>query len=284
MDGFPGDAGAEFATMGFAGWRGEPPVMEAFHRHNEVELNYVEEGSITYVSGARQATVSSGQIAVFWAAIPHRLAGREEPTTFYWLTLPLAWFLQWRLPEPLIHSVLHGEVVMSPGTSPDHYDLALFRRWHGDLEDGSEERRKTLLLELEARLRRLAISVDGDEAPPETARPLLDGKGLDNVEWMTRYIAEHYAEPVRVEDVAGAVGLHPNYALTLFRQALGMSIVDCVTQHRVTHAQRLLATTNSGVLEIAFASGFGSASRFYAAFKRETGLTPRQYRASVQAG
>ncbi|MGH3147252.1 MAG: AraC family ligand binding domain-containing protein, partial [Rubrobacter sp.] len=99
MGGDFGDSGSEFATMGFDGWHGRPPVMERYHRHNEVELNYVEEGSVTYVSGARQATVLAGQIAVFWAAIPHRLARREEPTTFYWFTLPLAWFLQWRLSE-----------------------------------------------------------------------------------------------------------------------------------------------------------------------------------------
>lgn len=269
--------------MGFAGWHGEPPVMDRFHRHNEVELNFVEEGAITYVSGARQATVSAGRLAVFWAAVPHRIARREEPTTFYWLTLPLAWFLQWSLPEPLVHSVLHGEVVISPEDGPAEYDRTLFQRWHADLEAGSEERRKVLLLELEARLRRLAVSVDESRSIPGCLRARLDERTLGNVERMTRYIAEHYAEPVRVSDVASAVGLHPNYALTLFRRALGMSVVDYVTQHRVTHAQRLLATTDTPVLEIAFASGFGSASRFYSAFKRESGSSPREYRASVRA-
>jgi AraC family transcriptional regulator, melibiose operon regulatory protein len=268
--------------MGLASWRGQPPVMERFHRHNEVELNYVEEGSVTYVSGASQATVSTGQFAVFWAAIPHRLVRREEPTTLHWLTLPLAWFLRWRLSEPLVHAVLHGKVVSSADTGST-YDLALFRRWHDDLEDGSEDRREVLLLELEARLRRLTVPVDAGEATLDVARPLPDERGLDNVERMTRYIAEHYAEPLRVADIARVVGLHPNYALTLFRRVLGMGIVDYVTQHRVTHAQRLLATTDSGVLEIAFASGFGSASRFYVAFKSECGLSPGAYRASVRS-
>jgi AraC-like DNA-binding protein len=277
------DSGLEFATIGLAGWHGQPPVMDRFHRHNEIELNYVEQGSITYLSGARQATVSAGRLAVFWGAIPHRLARREEPTTFYWLTLPLAWFLQWRLPEALVHSVLHGDVVLSQGAAPD-YDPVLLRQWHRDLEEGSEERRKVLLLELEARLRRLAISVDAGEVPAEGARPHLDERGLDKVERMTRHIAEHYTEALKVQDIARTVGLHPNYAMTLFRRALGIGIVDYVTQHRVTHAQRLLATTDSGILEIAFASGFGSASRFYAAFKRECGRTPREYRFSVRAG
>ncbi|MGH3147253.1 MAG: helix-turn-helix domain-containing protein [Rubrobacter sp.] len=159
----------------------------------------------------------------------------------------------------------------------------MFRRWHEDLEDGSEERQRVLLLELEARLRRLTMSFCAEEIAPEGTRPPLDEKGLDNVERMTRYIAQNYAESLKVADVARAVKLHPNYALTLFRRVLGMGMVDYVTQHRVAHAQRLLATTDSGVLEIAFDSGFGSASRFYAAFKDECGRTPVEYRASVRA-
>lgn len=275
----------ELITIGFSGWHGHPAIMEGPHRHNEVELNFVEEGSISYLSGGARVTIRSGQLAVFWAAVPHRLVRTEEPTTSHWLTLPLTWFLQWRLPEALVRAILHGEVHLSREPELSLYDRVLFAQWRHDLEDGSEERRQVLLLELEARLRRLALSASGALSRKESsegAKLVSDEAGLGKVEQMMRFIAEHYTEPLRVAEVAGAVGLHPNYALTLFRRVLGMGIVDYMAQHRVSHAQRLLATTDAGGLEIALAAGFGSPSRFYAVFKRECRCSPKEYRRSMR--
>ena len=43
----------------------------------------------------------------------------------------------------------------------------------------------------------------------------------------------------------------------------------------------MLATTEMKILQIAFDSGFGSASRFYAAFMSACKQSPKQYRAST---
>jgi AraC-like DNA-binding protein len=57
-------------------------------------------------------------------------------------------------------------------------------------------------------------------------------------------------------------------------------LISYVTQHRISHAQRLLATTAQTVTEIAFESGFLSISRFNDAFRRACGCSPREYRKS----
>jgi AraC-like DNA-binding protein len=284
MEHQPASQDSEFETMGLRGFHGRPYVMASFHRHGEVEINFIKQGSVTYVSGSRQATIPAGQLALFWAAIPHRLVSHDEPTTFYWLTLPLTSFLQWHLPDSLVSAVLNGDVVINQDVAQFDRDKLLIHQWYVDLEAGSGERCEVVLLELQARLKRLALStevnVNGTRNP--AVKPLRDDVDLGNVERMVRFIAIHYPEPVRVADVAGDVGLNPNYAMTLFRRGVGMGIVEFLTWHRIMHAQRLLATTSVPVLDIAFASGFGSASRFYAAFKRECGVTPREYRASLQ--
>jgi AraC-like DNA-binding protein len=66
--------------------------------------------------------------------------------------------------------------------------------------------------------------------------------------------------------------------MSLFKKALGITLIDCVTQHRVSHAQRLLATTDEKIIEVALNSGFTSLSRFHEAFKRACGCTPKDYR------
>ena len=51
---------------------------------------------------------------------------------------------------------------------------------------------------------------------------------------------------------------------------------------RVYHAQRLLSSTNSKIMDIALESGFGSLSRFNANFKEFCGVSPKAYRQSLQ--
>ncbi len=78
--------------------------------------------------------------------------------------------------------------------------------------------------------------------------------------------------------MARAAGLHPHYAMTLFRDTIGTTIIDYVVQQRLAHAQRLLVTTDDRILDVALASGFHSLSRFNDAFRRACHCTPRDYR------
>ncbi len=135
------------------------------------------------------------------------------------------------------------------------------------------------MLELEARLRRLARRLAYDQRQSEAIGQVGGSGGLSNkAEAMAGLIAERYAEPLRIEQIAAAVALHPHYAMQLFRRSFGVSIGVYLTQQRIAHAQRLLATTEQSILMIAFEVGFASASRFYAAFQAHCRLTPRAYR------
>jgi len=223
-------------------------------------------------------------MAVFWGAMPHQLVRVERGTIANWLTVPLAWFLEWQMPAAFNRAILDGKIVLEPNESRGQSDIEAFHRWHADLATKLPERRKLVLLETEARLRRLALTVDAKMVRArKLALPQTSG-GAGRVDQMAAYIAEHYTEPIRVTEIARNAGLHPDYATTLFRKTCGMGLVDYINQHRISHAQRLLATTDQKILQIAFDSGFGSASRFYAAFMSECGQSPKQYRASMHRG
>lgn len=281
---------ARVDTIGLKCWSGHPSAMGGSHCHSEVELNMVERGSLRYLSGGTQAPVEQGQLAVFWASVPHQIVNAEPNTFMHWLTLPLATFLQWQLPPSLAQPVLQGRVVIGHDEARFASDLSLFNLWREDLEPAQPERRKIALLEIEARLRRLAYSVPSTNASevaavsPSRRALVLPGEAeLSKVEQMTRFIARRYQEPLQVADIAAAVGLNPNYAMQLFRKEFGMSLGRYLTQFRISHAQRLLAMTDMGVLQVALDSGFASPSRFYAAFRQSCGFSPREYRASLHS-
>ena len=65
--------------------------------HNEIELNFLESGTVTYLLGGSKTVLTSGRLSAFWAAIPHQIIDFGPQTAYYVATIPLPWFLQWRL-------------------------------------------------------------------------------------------------------------------------------------------------------------------------------------------
>jgi AraC-like DNA-binding protein len=95
---------------------------------------------------------------------------------------------------------------------------------------------------------------------------------------MAFYIAKNYTQKITVPGVAESVKLNPNYAMGLFQNAFGTTLTKYITQHRLSHAQRLLTTSSTAITEISSQSGFQSISRFNDIFHRAFGCSPRDYR------
>lgn len=247
--------------------------------HHAMEINFVESGKITYLFGGNLVPLPERCMVLFWGIFPHQVVAWENNTLHHWMEIPLSLFLQWGLPGELIARLMSGNMVMDQGKLAE-CDGPMFRRWHKDLESPSNEICEIAALEVEARLRRLALSFSCvRKSTAANSPPGNKGLGaLQKIGKMAAFIAEHYLEPLQLESVACEVNLRPDYATTLFKKVCGVSIIDYVIQHRISHAKRLLLTTDNKVLDIALDSGFGSASRFYEAFTRLCGQTPQQFR------
>lgn len=255
--------------------QGDPALMSLPHRHNEFELNLVEQGAVVYLFPGRRVELPAGRLFFFWSAVPHQVVDKAEQTHIHWMTLPFAQVMRWRLPEVLMRPVLDGRPVSGLDGSFMPGDLMSFQRWHDDLESGEGQRRQILLLEVEARLRRLADSQAAVQKilPSPSASVKADA--------LAQYLSEHFLEEWTVNQAAASVGLHPNYAMQVFQRAYGVTMVEYATQMRVAMAQQLLVTSEMDILAVAFECGFGSLSRFYAAFKSVVGSTPRAFRESL---
>ena len=98
------------------------------------------------------------------------------------------------------------------------------------------------------------------------------------------FVADHYAEPIKVEDMARAAAVSPSYLTRLFRQQLETSPHDYLLRHRITHAKQLLMETDQPVGAIAKQVGFASESNFSYRFSHVCGITPRAYRSLGRTG
>lgn len=92
------------------------------------------------------------------------------------------------------------------------------------------------------------------------------------------YIREHYQEGITLEEVAGSLGITPEYLSTLFNREMGENFSAFLRKFRISHAKRLLKGTDMKVYEIAEAVGYTDPKYFARVFKDELGISPGDYR------
>ena len=119
--------------------------------------------------------------------------------------------------------------------------------------------------------------------PCKRCRPELAGGAAEAERRMAeRALAtmrERYEERLTLADLGRVVAMSPSHFARRFRAATGRSPMRALAEVRAAHAERLLATTERGVLDIALACGFGSASALVRGFRRRTGIAPAAWRA-----
>lgn len=269
----PAHALVEHPTV-LACWRGIPDTMAHAHRHDDIEFNITEGGAMHYLFGGEHMLLGPQNVSAFWAAKPHQLTSAEPDHHVRWLTVPLPIFLTWDLPEAFVGTLLRGEPVIIERGAARKGEAELFEQWAIDLDARSDYSRATVLLEIHAWLRRLAREVRSISGARH--------EGISTqVAAMAQFIAENFTEPIRIEDIAAAVHLHPRHAMTVFRKFVGTTLLSYLTQFRVAEAQRLLLTTSLSVSEIGTSSGFQSQSQFYQTFTSACGQPPAAYRRAL---
>ncbi len=93
------------------------------------------------------------------------------------------------------------------------------------------------------------------------------------------YIEEHYAEEdLSLSKAAEHIGLSPNHLSAVFKEETGRSFTKYLTDHRIKTAKNLLDTSKKRSSEIAELVGYPDPHYFSSVFKKQTGMTPSQYR------
>jgi AraC-like DNA-binding protein len=90
--------------------------------------------------------------------------------------------------------------------------------------------------------------------------------------------------PVTLEALAGAAHVSPAYLCRIFRKHLNLGPLECAGLARLERAASLLVRSNLTIKQIAAAVGFGSPYHFSTKFRKIYGVSPRDYRWSMQSG
>ncbi len=117
---------------------------------------------------------------------------------------------------------------------------------------------------------------------PTAPATLGEGAEADNVALVHRvltHLRKHYQEPsLSLSGIAAAVGCNPRYVTSRFTTIVGEHMHNYLNGLRAAHACGLLMTTELLVKEVAYASGFRGPRPMVRAFRRQVGVSPRDYR------
>lgn len=116
-------------------------------------------------------------------------------------------------------------------------------------------------------------------SPESSTQATTDQYSLE-VEQSIAYIKENYMRKISLASVAEHVGLSSGYLCRIFKDETGGSINTYINNLRMNKAGELLSDKNSYIKEVAVAVGFEDQLYFSRLFKRYSGLTPSEYRAS----
>jgi AraC-like DNA-binding protein len=274
----------EFQHPGFSAICGKPDLAVA-HRHDDLELAVNEHAGGVALFGGQRVTFIPDHLVVMWGAMPHKPLEVNPACVVYGIRVPMHWVLQWKLPDVLIRRLLNFEAITDRKRESPWSDLALLKNWVHLMQSGRKEDREIVLLEVHARLLRLADTAAATDATSPVGAvesPALHTSEFGLFERILRIVSERYREPLSVPEIARELRVSRNHVMRQFRKVAGITLIEYVTQRRVSAAQRMMITTDEKILDIAQESGFGSLGQFYACFKRITGQSPARYRRALR--
>lgn len=98
------------------------------------------------------------------------------------------------------------------------------------------------------------------------------------IEEAMRYIRENYSRDISLDEVSREVNISPYYFSKLFKDSTDQNFIEYLTNLRMEKARELLLTTESSMKEICVAVGYADPNYFSRIFKKNTGVTPTEYK------
>lgn len=92
------------------------------------------------------------------------------------------------------------------------------------------------------------------------------------------YLDANWTEIIVLDDLANKFFINKYYMTRLFKTQFGVSIINYVTNFRVTQAKRMLRFSDSSVENIGRECGFDDPNYFTRTFRKVEGVTPTEYR------
>ena len=121
----------------------------------------------------------------------------------------------------------------------------------------------------------MEISSDNEHSPNEN---------LALLKTMIIFIQNNYHRKIGLQDICTVGQVGKTKGIALFDRYLNMTPMEYVSSYRIEKSCFLLKNTDKTITQIAFETGFSDGSYFSKLFKNKMGMSPLNYRKSVERG
>ncbi len=252
------------------------------HRHKEFELNFIEKGkgvrrivgdSVEEIGDYELVLIGGADLEHVWEQGKCRSKDIREITIQFSGDIFGTELLsknQFASIRRMLRRAEHGLA----------FPLSSIMKVYSTLDDiANENERFVQFLKFLYVLYELSISDDARVLASSSFAHTARSNESRRVEKVKQYINDHYAEPLKLADLAGLVGMSPVSFSRFFRQRTGRTLSDYIVDIRLGFAARMLVDSSRNISEICYECGFNNLSNFNRTFKAKRNYTPRDFRA-----
>ncbi len=246
------------------------------HWHEDIEYLYVIDGELEYSVNGERILLEKGEgICVNTRRIHYNVSEKGRFCDFYCITIH---------PSYLCASTYIEQKFVTPLLSPNSFDYLILRKgdWTEQIIDEIKsifENSDTLALELrilevQMKIHRIIYTNIDLSAVVNNPSPI----HINTYKTMVMYIQDHYMDKVSLEEIANAGNVGKTLCAKIFKKYASKTPGDYLIHYRITRSIDLLTGSDMSITEIAYATGFTSASHYTKTFRETMGTTPNQYR------
>ncbi|MDO6429950.1 AraC family transcriptional regulator [Flavitalea sp. BT771] len=250
------------------------------HYHEEYELNFIENAKgVKRIVGDSVEEIEDLELVLIGPNIPHAWFTHKCKTEIFEITI--------QFHRDLFHEVFLKRTQLSSVRNLFEQSLKgiLFsketiRHLAPRLKELEHKTGFDSVIELMSILNELSLS---------TGSRCLSGEKIYNADYiymdslrmekLIEFMNAHFSRPIRLAEAADLVNMAETAFSRFFKAKTGVNFVDFLNDIRLGHASRLLIDTKDPITNIAVSCGFTNISNFNRTFKREKGLTPKDFRA-----
>ena len=257
IDSLDGSRGLRFAKLEYTS-----ELRMPLHSHDDAaSLDFCLDGTLEVFRDRNAFVLGPSSLSLMPRGVPHANCFPESVRTFL-VVMKSEWLERFSQMTPFLCSPR----CCSSGR-PTWIAARMYREFQrrDDLTVLSLE---GMLLELLAEMARDAESFVENKLPPWL------GLAMD-------YLRAHLTQPLSTEMIASAIGVHPAHLMRTFRRHHKTTIGEYVRRLRVEYACHLLSASCDSLGQIALDAGFSDQSHFSRTFKKQMGMSPREFQSET---
>lgn len=241
-----------------------PGLKMAAHAHEPTYISFVLRGAYLERYGKKLRVCKPSTLIIHPSEEHHAVEFHHTGARIFRIELKAQWLERVRE-----HSMILERPAVFHGCAPAWLAARLYQEFR--------ERDEVSPLAIEG------LTLEMLSAASRSTRPLSSNRPPRWLEQARDYLNTNFASSTSLQSIAALVGVHPVYLAREFRNHFRLTIGDYVRQLRIRSACQQISESDASFIEIASSVGFCDQSHFTRTFKRYTGMTPGEYRATLRS-